>query len=159
MRVIFTQSTRTFSKLIQKLTGSKWSHVGILVGYRLPVIIHSHISGVDIDCAKPFIAKSSDFAVLYPPPSFEYGDLSALVEKYERRRYDYFGILYLAAHLLSKKYLGVSLPWAAVLERSNSMLCMEFATKILHVDGVEHPGALYDLLVSQGWTNEPSTTC
>lgn len=147
MKIVFTASPKFISKLIRKLTGSEWSHVGILYG---PFIIHSYVWGFDIDSSASFLAKAGNSVVL---SSDKTCDVDVLLAKYNYRHYDYVGLLYLAAHFLTKKLVGVGLPAGRFLERSNAMLCMELVSSALGMQTEEalSPGELYNKLLAEGW--------
>lgn len=162
MRILFTYTGNEFSKLIQSVTGWKASHCAIEFPL-LGLVVHSNYKGVHKEKTEDFYKNNKIYKTLEHKQSSyldsqEYFDL--MMSKYNKKGYDFFGVLFLGIAICLNKHFDTPLPKKNLFQNSGVLFCVEFVAaytglKMPIESSMATPYYLYDfLLKSQEWTEK-----
>ena len=139
MELLFTTSAYPTSWLIRKITGDDCSHCAIR--YK-DYVVHSDFLGVREIPYRVFIQQNKIIHTLSGPKNAK--SKSYILDKYEGKRYDFGGLLYLGLRYLLPNIVPKQNLWQA----SGMFLCTEFMTEVIssEEDSMITPHKLYKRL-------------
>jgi hypothetical protein len=142
MRLVFTSSSSIVSKAIMFLTGERASHVALELE---EAVIHSSLYGPEVITKDQFYSKRTLVYALNLPTSLDSTKAIVHIAKYDKRLYDYRGLLYLGVRYATKKYLGISLPKVNLWQITGMYTCTEFVSELVlgYEDSLITPYKLY----------------
>jgi hypothetical protein len=112
--------------MIRSLTGEPVSHVAFQYG---DFILHSTLCGPEIRTAG---WGRQHYEVLFEVELHSSPErLMSVMDRVDRKGYDFSGLLYLGLRYMMKKYLRMSLPKANLWDCSGMLTCVEFATLVI----------------------------
>lgn len=146
MRILFTSSPLTGSRLIRWALEEPVSHVAIECN---GIVLHSTWNRVDLDSISTFLKhRKVVYSVEIPEKGLK--DLLDIACKYENSSYDFRGLLYFSVRALLRKFLRIPLPSSNPWNIAETFLCTELATLLLYggEDGIITPFELYQRLLT-----------
>lgn len=139
MKLVWTKSTKPLSLLIRAITGQDCSHFAFVFNNRAKgVMFESNLLGTHIkfyESSKPHFEIVHELNLDVPVP-IEDAIWDVVVEKYDGKRYDIGGALYLGVRILMRRFLKIPLPKQNIWADPNAYFCDEVFEALHFIDSL-----------------------
>lgn len=126
MKVLFTAGNSFVGRAIRYMTREPVSHVALQIG---DLVVHSTLFGPEVRSINYFNKKYKIVYTVDLPDS--HISVAPVLDRYDKRAYDYWCLVYLGMRYAALRALGIALPKVNLWEVSGMYTCTEFVTGIL----------------------------